>query len=98
MAKYQHVGAERLGIDAGRDHEGGVGVAALVQADRLKLDLLPGLTCPAHRGFRVKSTVSAAKHKRALVLGAGELVSCHERSRVRLARDPKRRPWGASRL
>ena len=33
MVAVAHIGAEGFGVDAGGDHEGGVGVAALVESD-----------------------------------------------------------------
>src|SRR5439155_22363016 len=69
-ARMAHIGRERLGIDAGGDHEGGVGVAALVKADRDKLCLLPGRLCAPHERLRAKR-LSASPTKDKLTRRAG---------------------------
>src|SRR5215217_4346036 len=40
-----HVGAQRLDVDASRDHQRGEGVATLVKGDRLKAGALPSECC-----------------------------------------------------
>jgi len=52
-----HVGGEGFGVDAG---DCGIGVAALVQADRLKLGGLPGRACPFDQGIWGKRLAAAA--------------------------------------
>ncbi len=53
-----HVGAEGFGVDAGRDHEGGVAVPAFVEVQRIEACGFPGCSragedCPGVEGAAV---------------------------------------------
>jgi hypothetical protein len=67
-----HIGGERLGVHARGDHEGSVGVAALMEADRLQLVFLPCLARPPHERLRREGMLCPSpKHKR-LFAGAAQ--------------------------